>query len=97
MIDLDTFVADRNEALLSLSEDKIKSFIRKYLLPMPHSDDAFWLGVHIARCQIQGLPLEARIESYEWLSRRGHKVNVRLEDGGGTPDPARPFMNSFMN
>lgn len=40
---LQRFVQERNEALFSLNEDKIKAYMRKYNVPVEsYSDDVFW-------------------------------------------------------
>jgi hypothetical protein len=43
-MNLKQFLKDRDEALLSLDEQKIRAYSRKYRIPMPANEKAFWGG-----------------------------------------------------
>lgn len=45
-------IRDRNEALFSYDEKKIKAYMRKYGLRVPTNDTAFWGAVNKAICNI---------------------------------------------
>ena len=71
MGEIDTFVQDRNAALLSLDRTKIRRFARKYGVQMPTSEEAFWRAVHKARTGCKHLPARERSKSKAWLRERG--------------------------
>ena len=65
----DQFHADRREALLSLDETKIRSFLRSFGMNWGAGSN-FWRRVHSARSRpLVGLPEEARTKSAVWLER----------------------------
>lgn len=85
MTDLEQFKADRNEALLSLDETKIRAYCKKYNvmlgLSMPveaRNIDVFWMAIHKAITGCLDLPIEFRRKSKAWLEERGSKS---LDDG----------------
>lgn len=70
--DLDLFRQERNEALLSLDEEKIRAFCRKWQgQEMPQNKKLFWGGVHKAITGISSLPLEFRQQSKDFLTGLG--------------------------
>lgn len=69
---------DRNEALLSLDEQKIRAFMEKWNVQTTEHPETFWCGVHKAITAINALPLEQRLKSKLWLDQRGWKS---LDDG----------------
>ena len=75
--DIQQFVKDRNEALLSLDKDKIIVFMNKYKIPLP-SPEVFWITIHKCRTASTGLRTEAREMSKEWLTQRGFQS---MDDG----------------
>lgn len=58
--ELRQFVKDRNEALFSFDEKKIKEYMRKYYVPVPMDEAAFWCGVAKAILHINNAPEEAK-------------------------------------
>lgn len=68
------FVQDRNEALLSLDESKIRVFAVAYGIALPIHDQTFWGMVHKARLEIPTLSEEAHKVSREWLHKHGMKT-----------------------
>lgn len=76
------FVMERNEALLSLDRKKIERFAKKYGVPMPDNDEAFWRGVHKAICNIKTIPFEVRQKSADWLFEHGSTPEIGGIDNG---------------
>ena len=68
---ISTFVKERNEALFSLDETKIKAYAKKYGIPLPSEPLAFWGGVYKAICTIASAPDELKTTARKWLSERG--------------------------
>lgn len=72
MLTLDEFNNDKREALLSLDEQKIRAFCRKWQgKEMPNDMKLFWGGVHKAITGTQSLPLEFRQQSKDYLDAYG--------------------------
>lgn len=69
--DLDAFIRERNEALLSLDREKIEAHMRKYECPIPADDEMFWAGIHKARTAVKTFPEDERKKSRDWLADRG--------------------------
>lgn len=62
------FIAERNEALLSLDEEKIRAMVLKWNgEKMPDNKQVFWAAVHKAITAASGLPIEFRRKSKEYL------------------------------
>lgn len=62
-------IADRDDALGSLDEAKIRAYAAKYLEAGAMSADplVFWGGVHFARTHLVNLPMTDRMLSKRWL------------------------------
>lgn len=69
--DFGDFIAERDEALLSMDPRKILNFFRRYHVQAPATSLDFWVGVHKSREATVTLPEEARQESRAWLARNG--------------------------
>ena len=80
---LNLFVLERNEALLSLDRNRIEKFAKKYGIAFPSSDEAFWRGVHKAICAITTFPLAVRQMSADWLFKHGSTPEIFKEDTDG--------------
>jgi len=76
--DMQEFLKDRDEALLSLDETKLRAYMRKYGSPMSEKPEVFWCGVHKAITGCKSLPIEFRRSSAMWLAVRGFKS---MDDG----------------
>ena len=72
------FIKDRDDALQSLDEKKIKAYLRKYHVTPPSNPVVFWMGVHKAITAATSLPIEFRRKSAMWLAIRGSKS---MDDG----------------
>lgn len=70
---IEEFIKERNEALLSLDETKIRVMVKKFNgTEMPKDQKVFWGSVHKAITGVQkGLPLEFRQASKDWLTKNG--------------------------
>lgn len=65
---------DRREAFLSLYEQKIRSYHRKWNgTEMPDDMTVFWGAIHKAITGSTDLPVEFRQASKDWLTARGWK------------------------
>lgn len=73
------FCRERNEAFLSLDEQKIRSFHRKWNhRELPTNMDVFWGAIHKAITGVNSLPLEFRQASKLYLFERNLQS---LDDG----------------
>jgi hypothetical protein len=70
-IDLDQFLKDRDEALLSLDKDKILAYMIKYGAHVPRNETVFWASVHKARLALNCVDAEGKILSRNWLAENG--------------------------
>lgn len=68
---MNDFVKERNEALFSLDEDKIKAYFKKYDIPIPEDEIVFWGGVYKCICNIKESPKELRYKALGWLIEHG--------------------------
>lgn len=77
--EIEAFVKERNEVLLSGNVDRVMSFHLKYNpdIPFPNREVAE-IAMHKGRTAALGLPIEARLESKRWLSERGYSS---MDDG----------------
>lgn len=79
MTDLEQFKADRNEALLSLDEHKIRAMYKKWNgFDLNANPEVFWISVHKAITAALDLPDEFRQKSKTWLKERGW---TSMDDG----------------
>lgn len=70
------FYRDRDEALLSLDEAKLRAYLAKYgeRGPPAPAPLAFWAGCHKSILSLGIGTLEQRTKSREWLSDNGFEV-----------------------
>lgn len=73
---LEQFVKDRNAAFLSKDKVKILEHCRKYNVPIPRSEDSFWIMVHKVIVHLENIDPEQRAESVEWLESRGYSTDL---------------------
>lgn len=62
---------ERNEALFSLDEDKIKAYFKKYDISIPKNEIVFWGGVYKSIYNIKDAPEEFKYKAWEWLTEHG--------------------------
>ena len=78
-MNIEEFIAERDAALLSLDEIKIRALFRKFNgKEMPSDPEIFWTSVHKAITGATSLPIAFRKASKAWLSERGFQS---LDDG----------------
>lgn len=70
------YVADRNFAIRSMDETKIKAFMEKWLIMVPAHPELFWRMVHKTRFHLQAATLAEKMESQAWLEKRGSNTDV---------------------
>lgn len=76
---IEEFNRERNEALLSLDEERIRAMVLKFNgVIQPKDPLIFWGGVHKAITGCTSLPIEFRRQSKAWLDARG----LRSHDDG---------------
>jgi hypothetical protein len=68
---IEDFVKDRNEAFLSMDEQKIKKFLSEYSIEIPNDPEEFWLVVHKTICLITDAPEDLKAQSAAWLYEHG--------------------------
>lgn len=71
------FVKERNEALFSLDKDKIKAYCKKYGVPIPENETAFWGGIYKSIYNIKDAPKELKHKAYEWLITHGMSTVIK--------------------
>lgn len=77
---VEDFIAERREVLMSLDEEKIKAYYRKYNFEEPPEmrPGLFMVSVHKAITAAKDIPIEFRRASKIWLEERDFKS---LDDG----------------
>mgnify|MGYP006896404620 CR=1 FL=1 len=72
------FVKERNEALFSLDEKKIRSFMKEYTrLTPPKNEIVFLAMVYKAICNIADAPPEVKAKAKAWLKEHGFKESLK--------------------
>lgn len=66
-MNLSSFVQQRNDALLSLSADKIMRIFKMDGRQIPQTKHEFWCSVHKARLMITSMPRHIYLYSKNWL------------------------------
>ncbi len=78
MLDMQKFVKERDEALLSLDKKKILKFMRKYMVTFrPSSEMVFWAAIHKTILNINSATEEQKARSAEWLLRNGFTTEIK--------------------
>ncbi len=75
--DLDTFVSDRDNALLSLDEQKIRAFGLKYSIPLSDNLIVFWASVYKSVLAMKNSPANIRRKAEDWLDSHGFERGYR--------------------
>lgn len=75
-IDVDKFIKERNDALFSLDEKKIKAYIQKYRLKVPQNPITFWGAIYKAIYNISEAPDELKQKAKTWLDEHGMSKNI---------------------
>lgn len=75
-MDMQEFLRDRNEALFSLDEKKIRKYCQKYGVVMPENERVFWAGVYKSILAIPDSPSHLRRKAENWLDSHGFKRTI---------------------
>lgn len=77
-INIEDYVKERNEALFSLDEAKIRAFMRKYNVRFPAANNkiVFWAGIYKSICNIPSAPEDVRKQASEWL--KNHNMSEEI-------------------
>lgn len=67
----DEFLRERNDAILSMDEEKIRDYDRKYGVSEPQEDIVFWAGIHKSILALKAASEEQKMASKAWLDRHG--------------------------
>ncbi|MDE7389521.1 MAG: hypothetical protein K2M82_01055 [Lachnospiraceae bacterium] len=73
---INNFVKERNEALFSLDERKIRAYAKKYGIKLPTTEKGFWGGVYKAICNIPDAPPDLKQKAKEWLDDSGLSTKI---------------------
>ena len=71
------FVKERNKALFSYNEAKIKAYMQKYGVPIPDNETVFWAMVNKCICNVTSAPPVLVAKAEKWLSERGMSKEIR--------------------
>lgn len=79
---MNNFIKERNEALLSLDENKIIAYMNKYNIKIPKDEKIFWASVHKSICslyfvEVNQITLEQYTRSADWLKENGFELNIK--------------------
>lgn len=73
---LEQMAKDRDEALLSLNKGKIVAYCRKYGIPLPENETAFWAGVHKSIIALNAATKAQKEKSVLWLAEHGFTTEI---------------------
>ena len=73
---LKKYVKERNKAMFSLDEKKIKAFCRKWGVPIPENENVFWAGVHKVILHTTASTDAQKAHSLLWLVMHGFSPNI---------------------
>ena len=89
-----TFVKDRDAALLSLDENKIRAFCRKYNVQISDSPLVFWASIYKSILAMRNCPADIREKAGAWLDSHGFHREIGPVDA--EPDaPERIPRHAF--
>ena len=74
-----TYVKDRDKALLSLDEQQIRAFCKKYKVHISDNPVIFWAGVYKAILAMKKSPEETRKKAEDWLDAHGFRRGIEIE------------------
>lgn len=73
---IEQFVKERNEALFSLDEKKIKAYLTKLGVPIPENEQVFWGGIYKSICNITNAPADVVEIARERLKEMGWSEGI---------------------
>lgn len=71
MFSREKFIKERNEALFSLNEKKIRKYCKKYGVTIPRNEEVFWRTIYKTVCNVEDTPQEVKERAMEWLKEHG--------------------------
>lgn len=79
---MEEFLKERNEAFLSLDEEKIREYCTKYEIEIPEDEVVFWAGVHKTICVLYDTKTadvteEMWKDSCAWLANHGYSSEIK--------------------
>jgi hypothetical protein len=74
---LQMFVIERREALLSMDEGRIRRFCKKYRVHCPRNDRIFWGGVYKAICNMEDVAPRIKDVAREGLRKMGWSEDIK--------------------
>lgn len=77
MFSREKFIKERNEALFSLDEKKIKRYLKKYGITIPRNEEVFWCTIYKSICNVEGAPQEVKEKAMAWLKEHGSTPKMR--------------------
>ena len=80
------YAKERDEAMLSLDEKKIRDFCRKHNVSVSDNPIVFWGGVYKTVLAITSCPPEIRKKAEDWLDSHGFHRGIT----GSPAAPSRP-------
>ncbi|MDD6490281.1 MAG: hypothetical protein PUG48_10845 [Clostridia bacterium] len=72
------FVKERNEALFSLDEEKIRAYAKKYCVSLPENPKVFWGAVYKSIYNVTDAPQELKDKAKAWLEENGMSTKIKL-------------------
>lgn len=73
MVDMEDFLRERTEALLSLDIAKINAYLANHGSVTLPNNEMGWCAIHKARTGITDFPEQEKEISRQWLKERGYK------------------------
>lgn len=73
---LERFLEERNAALFSLDENRIKEYCRKHGLQIPENKKVFWGAIYKSICNITDAPNEVVEIARQRLKEMGWSENI---------------------
>ena len=77
MFSREKIIKERNEALFSLDEKKIRRYCKKYKVTIPRDKEVFWRGIYKAICNVESAPQEVKEKAAEWLKEHVSTPKMR--------------------
>ncbi len=74
--DFESYVKERDEALLSMDKDRIIAFCEKYDIPYSKDDKIFWATVYKCIYNLDSATHSHRIDALLWCIRNGFDCRI---------------------
>lgn len=73
---INDFVKERDEALFSLDEKKIRAYAKKYGAKLPTTEKGFWGAVYKSIYNINDAPIELKMKAKKWLEKNRMSTKI---------------------